>query len=328
VDRRRFIQLTGTASGVVTTALAGCSEIASNAPVVGESPTGSASVTEGERASYSEWLGRGTTQPSGLMNVSSIGGSALTGDAGDSGEENERIQDDALAMVLLEWGLQAGFVVSESTTVGLPDPTAEDTDVDRAHWINGTRVMEGEFDPSRIASAQEDAGRVEDDGDYTLYIDDEKTLAVSREAVLWTRELSPYISNTTGRAKAHIAAAASPESRYAAEHDAFADLQDALPNRGYSGVVFDPAGGVLEGESNTEYTQIEDTELESDVLGYTGSSTADESSLTASVAVRYPDADAVDDRETIESALGAEADERTIEIDGPVVIVEGAYVDL
>lgn len=322
MDRRQFMRATGAVGGLATGAFAGCSGIVSN------TPTGEESVTSGEQASFGEWLGRETTQPSGLMNVSSLGGAALEADSGEDQEENDRVQDDALATVLVEWGLQVGFVLSEAQMMGLPNPGTEDAGTDRFHWINGTRVMEGEYDLARIEAANEDAQRVEGDGEYTLYIDEGTTLAASEQAVLWAREMSPYISDTTARVRAHIDATADEESRYATEHEAFADLQNALPNREYSGVVFNPDGGVLDGESNTEYTQIEDTELESDVLGYTGSSAVDGNDLTSSVAVRYSDAGAVDDRETIESALGSEADERTIEIDGPLVIVEGEYTDL
>lgn len=322
MDRRRFMRLAGAAGGLATTALAGCSS-----SIPGTS-TESGSVTEGEQASYAEWLGEDTTQSNGLMNVSSLGGSALVDSEDENAEENDRIRSDALATVLVEWGVQVGFVMAEPEMMGVPDPGAEESETDRFHWINGTRVLEGNYDPARIGSANEDVQRIEDDGDYTLYIDDGSTLAVSEDAVLWARDLSNLISDPTARVQAHIDATASEDTRYASEHDAFADLQDALPNRGYSGVVFDPDGGVLEGESNSDYTQIEDTELESDVLGYTGSSTVDGDNLTASVAVRYADAEDVDDRETIESALGAEADERTIEIDGPMVIVEGEYTDL
>lgn len=316
------MQVAGAASGLATTALAGCSDL------VSDSISGGGSVSEGEQSSYSEWLGQETIRPNGRMDVSSLGGAALTGENESNADENERVRDDALATVLVEWGIQVGFVISGAELLGLPDPGEEGGGTDRFHWINGTRVMEGDYDVARIESANEDAERIEEYGDYTLYIDDETTLGVSEDAALWAREDSPFISDTTARVQAHIDATGSEESRYATEHEAFADLQNALPNREYTGVVFDPDGGVLEGESDSEYTQIEDTDLDSDVLGYAGSSAVDGTDLTASVAVRYSDADAVDDRETLKSALGAEADEQTVKIDGPLAIVEGEYTDL
>jgi hypothetical protein len=285
------------------------------------------SVSEGEQSTYNRWAGQGTARPNGTMDISSVSQSALAGESGDT-SENERVSSDPLATVLAEWAVQVGFVSGEAGLVGLSDPSTSDTVTSRVHWVSGTRVFEGDYDPARVESAQQDATRLDDYHGYALYADDGTTVAISEETVLWARELSPFVSDATERVQAHIDAVGDEGARYATQHDGFADLQSALPIREYSGVVFDPDGGVLSGESNTEYAQIEDTDLASDVLGYAGSSTVDGTDLTASIAIRYPSADAVDDRETIESALGTEADRRGIEVDGPLVVVEGEYEDL
>ncbi len=327
MDRRQFMRVAGATSGLTATALAGCSDILSDveSSVTGSEESGS--VSDGETAPYNKWVGQGMTQSDSKMYAASVAGETLRSDDGEGSQENERIQSDALATVLIQWGVSIGFVSMGAESVGLTSPNAEGAGTDHFHLINGTRVVEGDFEPARIEAANEDAERVEEYHGYTLYLDGALTVAASDEAVLWATDDSPLVTDSTARVKAHIDAA-SGESRLAAEYSAFDDLQSALPSRGYAGTVFNADGDVLEGESNTDYTQMEDTDLDSDVLGYAGSSAVDGNDLTASVAVRYADADAVDDRETIESALGEEADERTIEIDGPMVIVEGEYTDL
>lgn len=324
MDRRRFVTAAGTTGVLASTSLAGC--LGGVLDQVGGG--GGGAVSEGETATYNDWIGTGTTLSDGRVSVSSLGGAALDGDVGGNGQENERVQDDPLATVMLEWAVQIGFISRGVETEGLTDPTADGAGTDRFHYVSGTRVLEGEYDTARIASAHEDADRVEEYGDYRLFVDGGTTVAVSDETVLFAMEMSNAVSDATTRVEAHIDAATGDGARYAAEHEGLDDLQSALPNRGYSGVEFDPDGGVLEGESNTDYRQIEDTELNPDVLGYAGSSTIEEDDLTASVALRYPSADAVDDRSTIESELGQEADERAIEIDGALVIVEGEYTAL
>lgn len=326
MDRREFVTAVGAAGVLASTSLAGC--VGDVLDEVGVGGGGGGQVSEGETATYNDWVGPATTLSDGRVSVSSLGGAALGGDSDGNAEENDRVQDDPLAMVLLEWAVQIGFISRGVETEGLTDPTADGAGTDRFHYVSGTRVLEGEYDTARLASAQENPDRVEEYGDYTLYVDGGTTVAVADETVLFAMEMSNAVADATRRVEAHIDAAANDGARYAAEHEGFDDLQSALPNRGYSGIEFDPDGGVLEGESNTDWRQIEDTGLDPDVLGYAGSSAIDEDDLTASVAIRYPDADVVDDRETIESALGAEADERAIEIDGPLVIVEGEYTDL
>jgi len=329
MDRRQFVTAAGTAGVLASTSLAGCIGGVLDEAGVGDG-NGGGSVSEGGTASFNAWVGAGTTVQNGRVSVASVGGETLRTDWGPA-RENQRIQDDALAMSVAEWGVPAGFAAGGATLVGLADPTTSGSRTDRFNLVRPTRVYEGEWDPARLRSAQE-LDRREEYGGYTLYegevLDSEMTAAVSADAVLYVRDQLDAVSDTTARIKSHIDASREEAARYATDHDAFADLQTALPVRGYSGVEFHPDGGVLEGESGYDFTTVQDADLNRDLLGYAGSTDTDGDDMTTSVALRYPSADEVDDRETIESELGAEADERAIEIDGSLVIVEGEYTDL
>ncbi|SDE78244.1 hypothetical protein [Halorientalis regularis] len=323
MDRRQFVRAAGTAGTLATTSLAGCLGGVLNG-VTG----GGGSVSEGEPAAYNAWIGASTTDGGGGIDVSSASGSILRRDWG-SAQENQRIQDDALAMSVTEWAVPIGWLSQALNPEGIAKPTADGSNTDRFTLVNGTRVFEGDYDPAEIRQIQErNANQSETYEGYTLYIDGESTTAVSAEAVLYVSDGAAGVDDATARIEATIDAATDERTRFAAEYEAYDELQSALPVRGYSGVEFDPDGGVLEGDSEREFTTLQDTDLDPDVLGFAGSASIDEDDMTASVALRYPSSDAVDDRETIESELGQEADKRAIEIDGPLVIAEGEYRDL
>jgi hypothetical protein len=320
MDRRQFVRATGTAGALATTSLAGCLGGVLNG-VTG----GGSSVSEGESAAYNAWIGTSTTDGGGGIDVSSAAGATLRNDAGD-GQENQRIQDDALAMSVTEWAVPIGWLSQALNPKGIAKPTADGSNTDRFTLVNGTRVFEGDYDTDAIRQTQErNASRSEEYEGYTLYIDGNATTAVSQDAVLYVSDEAAGVEDATARIEATIDAATNERTRFAGEYEAYDELQSALPVRGYSGVEFDPDGGVLEGDSERDFTTLQDTDLDPDVLGFAGSASIEEDDLTVAVALRYPSADAVDDRGTIESELGQEADERAIEIDGPLVIVEGEY---
>jgi hypothetical protein len=97
-------------------------------------------------------------------------------------------------------------------------------------------------------------------------------------------------------------------------------------------VSYDAAGGLFEGgagESGGSFdlVSIADIELEGDATGVATSAQYTQDELTTGMAIQYASEDAVDSEADIRAALGEAADDRSVSIDGRLVVVEGTFTN-
>ncbi len=357
MDRRRFVKLAGTASVATAAGLAGCSDDGGTSennsdddtegtPTPDGTPEGTpddgqdeqdgqnsqgGDPTPGERARYDSWIlqdayGSGPIDFAVSLDIAAL---SAVGEA----EEDTDPPDDALAVTPLSFfGLGSNLATG---VLGIPrSGSDQDTDqpTEYLHVASNSVIMEGNYDADATATAIEDQGATESEqyGDFTFYTIDGQNgtsvIGITSDTVIVAGASGE--SSPTEQARLLADANNAEATTYSAGVGEFDELMTALPDRTIMGVSYDPEGNVLEGTGGgqSELEFIEETELGPNVLGYATSATLESSGIaTSSVALRYESADDVDDRSTIESALGAEADVQTIAIDGPLVVVEGEF---
>lgn len=337
MDRRRFVKLAGMASVAATTGLAGCNGGGGDD---GTEDGGNGDVSGGETARYSDWITEESVASGQLLAVS-LDTAALQEvgqDQETTAEGSTELQEDALAMTpvsyLFAGALTAGFGVNG---LGLGDFLSEGSPTEKVHVAGGGIIFEGAYDANEVGTSVENAGASEAGAysGYTLYTKESQqgntTVAVGSDTIIVVNE-SPGkgVTDTESRAKHLVDATNGDATSYSDAESAFGDLMDALPNRAIMGVTYSSDGGALESQNNSsgsfgDYTTLPDTDLEGNVLGYANSADVTSDSMTSSVALRYENEEEVDDKSTIESALGNKADDRSINIDGPLVVVEASY---
>jgi len=339
MERRQYLKMAGMASVGASVGLAGCSDGgSSDGDGNGEAE---AEVSAGVRARYDGWVSEGSGSSAqsfitsvdiaGLPDEQQPGGSGSETEEESSGPETE----DPLATTSLGFlfisVLTAGF---GTVGTGLGQIAEEDGGTEVFHVVGNSTIFEGSYDPGALGTSVEQAGGVETEsyGGYTLYLNegsqDETVIGVAEDAVVVTSGGEDgETADPLAAAKSLIDANNGDGSTFSDSNSEFDDLVTALPDRHVMGVIFteEPRGFNETGDDGSTGS-FADTELSGLVHGVSSSGDFNaDGSLTTSLAARYESEGEVDARGDIESAIGAEADEQTVNIDGPLAIVEGTY---
>lgn len=333
MDRRQFVKLAGIASVATTGALAGC-QGGGNGTENGDNGNGSVG---GSSAGYNTWLTE-DADSSGSVTAISLDADALSelqSDDQTTSENNEQVQQDALASTPISYLLAASLAVGFGTAdLGLSNVSGENSSAETQHVLSGGFVFEGSFDTDEIGSSVQSAvgGEPTEYGGYTLYEQSEsgssRTVAISEDTIVASTTNSDSVTDPASRARAIIDTGNGDADSYSDTEPPFNQLSTALPSQMIMGTAYSPDGGALESSSEDsfgDFTTIGDTDLSGNALGVAASADFSSESLTPSVAIRYESESEVDDRSTIESALGSQASNRTVSIDGPLVVVSGEY---
>ena len=346
--RRRFLKTGGTAGFVGTLALAGCQgngdgtdDEADNGTTDAGDGTGDGSGG-GTAAPYAKWVYEsayeGAEDPG--INAISLRYQTLSESSSDDGDGGEsETPDDPLI------GVTASYLIGAALAIGfgvgaapIGDAGEEGGPTEIATVASGGTILEGAYDPDAIGTAIEEAdgSTVGTDGDYTLYETTglaTQTIAVSEDAIIGASE-GNSVSDPETRVGEIIDTQTGDVTPYAEQDDDFAALASALPERDLMGIQYLPDGNVFEvedsgegSEGDSEFAGPSDLGLSGTARGIALSTSIDSEaqSLTTSMAIKYASADEADDRATVESALGTEATDRSVTVDGDTIIVEGTY---
>lgn len=339
MERREFVKCAGMASVAASVGLAGCSDGGDGG---GDEDTGG-SVTAGERARYNQWVTEDTYNGEELfaisLNIAALPDEDSEGTETSDGDSEE--PEDPLAGLPLTFLLFGGLAAGLGTYgLGLEGLSEEDSGTEKIH-IAGGLVFEGDFDAGSLETSVEEAGatETEDYHGFTIYTDaggdDETAIAISEGAVIVvSKDMADSVTDTLPRAKVIADASFGEATPLSEERSVVEDLMTALPNRPVMGVAYSDEAKPLNEEdesddggtgSRDDSTTFADTDLSGRANGLAASADLTGDSLTSSVALRYESEGEVDDRSDIEDAIGNDANDRVVDTDGPLVVVEGSY---
>jgi len=340
VERREYIKLAGMASVAATAGLAGCSDDEGSGgdgdgTEDGTPENGNGDASAGALARYDQWVYADASEAAETTAISVD----LTQVAEDESEEEGGDEtQDPLATTPLGFLFIAGFAAGFGTFgTGLDGFAEEESGTEQFHIASGGVIFEGNYDASSLTTDVEDAGGTEQEsyGGYTLYYNDSgqnpNAVALSDDVVILVSDSDDdEVDDPLARVKDLVDTGNGDKTLLSEESDRFADLASALPDRGVMGVAFsEEAEALNEGESGDDFAFFGDTDLSGRGNGLaTSADFNDDRSLDSSLALRYENESEVDDREDIESAIGTDADEQSVSIDGPLVVVEGSYEEV
>lgn len=346
MERRSVLRALGVGSVATMTSLAGCNSADDgDGDDGGDGSDGSdGSGSDGARASYDDWVGVDSVDDGSLtaftLELSVLRAlqddeSTTTEGEQTTGEESET---DPLSGIPGTFVFAAAFGLGFGlSSVGLSALVEADGDADRAHFVQSAIVLEGSFDADSVSSSVEDSGAesLEDYEGFTLYEGGSEgqkaVVGVSGDAVVYVNQ-GEDIQDPTGRAKTVIDAGVGNADPYRDESSDYDSLVTALQSRGLMAVQFSTEEFLFANEETTTsggqtsgFSSFSSIDLTGDANGAAVSADLSTDELVSELVIQYASEDEVDSKEDIEAALGGQADERTVDIDGRMAYVEGTY---
>lgn len=340
MDRRRFVKLAGMASIAVTGGLAGCQDgddgTGPQDSTEDGTPAGDAGISVGATARYDDWVYADANTDQEMYAVSLDWNSIPNFDDGEATPSgNDALQSDILATTPMSFlfvgALSVGFGLAGT---GVSSVVAEDGSgpTEFVHLVSGGIAVEGDYDKSSLSQSVEGTGAsvAEEYNGYTLYENDTSgaVIAVSSETIVVVQTNSEDVSDPLARTKGIIDAGAGDKTPLSESAAAFSDLVNALPNRDVMGCSYNSAARPLNSsgdDGQDSQNELSETDLDGNVYGIANSASVSQTSLTSSLAIRYENEDEVNEKSAIEAAIGTEANDRTVTIDGALVVIEGTY---
>jgi hypothetical protein len=338
MDRRQFVKLAGMASIVATGGLAGCQD-GGNGDGDGTedgTPDNDDGTGGGTTARYNDWVYADANADREMFAVSLDWQSIPDMDDGQATpQENEALQNDVLATTpvsfLFVGALSVGFGLAQT---GVDSVVQEEGDgpTEFVHVASGGIVLEGSYDEESLAQSVEEAGatEVEEYNGYTLYENDTSgaVIGLSSDTIITVQRSSDGVSDPLARTKGLADAGAGDKTPLSLNVAAFADLMTALPNRAIMGTSYSSEARPLNSTPDSgegDRTGFSQTNLDGNINGIASSASLSEESMTSSLAIRYESESEVNDRAALEAAIGTEASDRSVTIDGSLVVIEGTY---
>ncbi len=342
MDRREFVKLAGMASVAATGGLAGCQsggdepgdETEDGTP--DGQPDGNDGPSGGSTARYNDWVYADANADREMFAVSLDWESIPNFDDSQSTPSgNDALQSDVLATTpmgfLVVGALTVGFGLAQT---GVDSAVQDEGDgpTEFVHVASGGIVLEGSYDVDTLAQSVEGAGasEAEEYNGYTIYENDTTgtVVGLSGETVITVRSSSDGVSDPMARVKGLVDAGAGNKTPLSQNAAAFADLVSALPNRAIMGTSYSTEARALNSTTDSgdgSQTGFSQTDLDGNINGIASSASLSQDSLTSSVAIRYESESEVNERSALEGAIGTEASDRSVTIDGPLVVIEGTY---
>lgn len=348
---RRRALLTTVAGTATTAALAGCSGILGDDD---GSDTG-VPVDDDALAPYDRYLPAGLHELVDSVDVPVHSGVTVDlttpedawEDAPGTGADDDPLVD--LGASLVGGAILAVAIIAGQ--VGLGDDVFDGDGVEQVH-LAAVPILEGSFDADRIASDLETAGLVPAgthggfqvhevaDGPEVVAFDDEHVFLGVLEANTGEDEpQSPSDRPIRAVVEASVDALRGDRDTASEELEAFADLATALPDRQCTTGSYHDGGDLFERDVDADdddeedgsiglVTDLNEVDLDGDALGYATAFdlTAEPGDETTFfLAIRYANADEVDDESAIRQAVAPNATEPDVAVDGPLVVVSGTY---
>ncbi|MEZ3117535.1 hypothetical protein RYH80_16590 [Halobaculum sp. MBLA0147] len=241
--------------------------------------------------------------------------------------------DDPLAAypvgVLFAGVLSVGVV---SNLVGLGRLTEFDGPTDDVHVVGDAGIVfEGEYDTEALADPLGTRGfeRVTTYEEVPLYESGSRaTVALSEELVVFVA--GDEIEDTTAVTRRVIDSEAGRTERYRASTSDYERLVSQFDAGLIESAQYVPAGDVREaagGGENDPAAAASELDLEGTVRGVASSASLDDDEFVSNLALLFAEESAVPARADVEAALGTEATQRDVTVDGRLVTVTGTYRD-
>lgn len=335
MERRRFLKTLGVTGTATMTGLAGCG-------VLG------AGTSNGERASYDAWVSSDEGSD-GAVSAFTLELSLLRKLENQTTTATTTTSEETTTAATTTTGIDPlsaipgtyvfstvlGFGIGFAQT-GLTGLVKEGGSAETIHLVGGSFVLEGSYDVENVRSKVSESvlSEAESYEGYTLYRagsgQEGIVVAVSDEAVVYVSgdEETP---DPTGHAKTLVDTGSGSGDRYRNDSEDYDQLVTALPSRDLQAVEFSTDGGLFESESDDRTPSspgiitFSDVELSGNALGGSVSASLSQDELESALAFRYANEDEVDAKADIEAALGGQADERSVTVDGRMVYVEGRF---
>lgn len=332
MDRRTFVKVAGMASVAATAGMAGCQGGGDDGST-DDSPS-DGSISGGATARYNQWLYADAVEGSESFAVSLDWETASNQQSSQStASSDESLRDDALAITPISWlfvgALSVGFGLSQ---LGLNSAVEEGGPTEYVHVASGGIIIEGSYDTESLATSIEQAGasQVEEYNGYTLYQQSGTqgtAIGLSSETVVVVQGSGENVSDPLARVKGIIDAGAGERTLLSEDSESFNDVANALPNRSVMGAAHRPEPEPLNSSSGEEGgdTGLSQTDLDGEVDAIATSADVSQGSMTSAMAIRYTSEGEVNAKADIEAAIGSQASNQSVTIDGPLVVIEGEY---